>query len=98
MTAATPWSCYMVRCRDGSLYVGVATDLKERVKEHNWGVGAKFTAKRRPVELVWYEKLSGYAAAREREAEIKGWGREKKLKLIEQQERANPSAGRTASG
>ncbi len=82
----------MVRCRDGSLYVGVATDLKERVKEHNWGVGAKFTARRRPVELVWYERLAGYGAARKREAEIKGWGREKKLKLVEQQERANPSA------
>jgi len=46
------WSCYMVRCRDGAYYVGLATNVEERVKEHNWGVGAKFTAKRKPVRLV----------------------------------------------
>jgi predicted GIY-YIG superfamily endonuclease len=51
------WFCYMVRCSDGSFYVGVATDLEARLKEHNWGVGARFTAKRRPVELVWWQEF-----------------------------------------
>ncbi|MBI3406669.1 MAG: GIY-YIG nuclease family protein [Acidobacteria bacterium] len=79
-----PWFCYVVRCKDRSLYVGVATDTDERVKEHNWGVGAKFTAKRRPVKLVWREKFPDQKAAKKRETELKGWRREKKEKLIEE--------------
>jgi putative endonuclease len=84
----------MVRCRDGSLYVGIAADLAERVKEHNWGVGASFTAKRRPVELVWWEEFPSQKAARSRERELKGWRREKKLKLAEG---VNPSAAKSAA-
>jgi len=75
------WFCYMVRCRDGSLYVGIATDVLERVKRHNWGVGPEFTARRRPVELMWSERCGSSEAARRREKEIKGWSREKKLAL-----------------
>ena len=80
--AGVCWFCYMVRCNDGSLYVGVATDVEERVKEHNWGIGAKFTLKRRPVELIWWQEFSNQKAARDRERELKGWRREKKLKLL----------------
>ena len=72
----------MVHCKDGSFYVGMSNDLTERVKEHNWGVKSAYTTKRRPVTLVWYEKQSSREAARKREKEIKGWGREKKLKLV----------------
>jgi putative endonuclease len=72
----------MVRCRDGSLYVGIATEPAERVKEHNWGVGAVFTAKRRPVTLVWFQKYATQDVAHRREVEIKGWSRKKKLELI----------------
>ena len=81
---AKEWFCYMVRCRDGTLYTGVATDPRERVKKHNWAVGAKFTAARRPVELIWSEKFPDYRLARKREAEIKSWARVKKLRLVEQ--------------
>jgi len=71
----------MVRCADDSLYVGIASDVKERVKRHNWGVGPEFTAKRRPVELIWSERCESLPAARRREKEIKGWSRAKKLSL-----------------
>jgi putative endonuclease len=92
------WFCYMVRCRDGSFYVGVATDLAARVKEHNWGVGAKFTARRRPVELIWWQEFPDQKAARGRERELKGWRREKKLNLaLEFASRANPSAAKDAA-
>ena len=77
------WFCYMVRCSDGLLYVGIATDVAERVKRHNWGVGPEFTAKRRPVELIWSERCGSSLAAREREKEIKGWSRKKKLALVQ---------------
>jgi predicted GIY-YIG superfamily endonuclease len=76
------WHCYMVRCRDGSLYVGIATGVEDRVKRHNWGVGPEFTAKRRPVELVWTECCGDSVAARRREKEIKAWSRSKKLALV----------------
>jgi predicted GIY-YIG superfamily endonuclease len=73
----------MVRCRDGSFYVGIANDVEERVKRHNWGVGPGYTAKRRPVELVWSECCGTSEAARRREREVKGWSRKKKSELVE---------------
>jgi len=76
------WFCYMVRCNDGSFYVGIASDVEERVKRHNWGVGPEYTAKRRPVELVWQERCGSCEAARAREKEVKGWGRKKKFELV----------------
>jgi putative endonuclease len=41
-----------VRCCDRSLYCGISNDLPSRLKEHNSGMGAKYTRSRRPVELV----------------------------------------------
>ncbi|MGB7062321.1 MAG: GIY-YIG nuclease family protein [Candidatus Zixiibacteriota bacterium] len=76
------WFVYILRCSDDSYYVGVATDLKDRVKEHNTGQGCAFTKKRRPVELVYAEEQGTYASARKREAQLKGWRREKKEWLI----------------
>ncbi|MHB8756182.1 MAG: GIY-YIG nuclease family protein [Candidatus Acidiferrales bacterium] len=71
----------MLKCCDGSLYVGIANDVAERAKRHNWGVGPTFTAKRRPVELLWTECCGSAQAARRREKDIKGWSRSRKLAL-----------------
>jgi len=89
--------CYLVRCADGSLYVGIATDLEERLREHNAGEGARYTARRKPVELVWSEHNTSRAAARSREAQIKRWSRAKKEALVGgfprlRSGQANPSA------
>ena len=92
------WSYYMVRCSDGSLYVGIATDVEERVKRHNWGMGPGDTAKRRPVELVWSERCGNSEAARRREKEIKGWSRKKKIERLSLGEGVNPSPERRAQG
>ena len=81
------WFCYMVRCSDGSLYVGIAKNVGDRIKRHNWGVGPGFTARRRPVELVWKERCGDSKTARTREREIKGWSRIKKLALINYENR-----------
>ena len=89
-----PWFCYMVRCSDGSLYVGIALDVEDRVKRHNWGVGPRYTASRRPVELLWSECCGDAGAAREKEKAVKVWSREKKLKLAG----ANPSPASRAQG
>ena len=81
MEAGETWFCYMLKCGDGSLYVGIATNVSERVKRHNWGAGPAFTKGRRPVVLIWSECCGSCEAARVREKEIKGWSRGKKLTL-----------------
>lgn len=57
-------------------------DVSARLARHNAGQGAKYTRARRPCELVYVEKHNSEASARRREAEIKGWKREKKQGLI----------------
>ena len=98
MAEESIWFCYMVRCRDGAFYIGIATDIEERVKRHNWGVGPEFTARRRPVELVWSACCGSCEAARKREKEIKGWSRTKKFELVKHRERVNPSPASRAQG
>jgi tRNA/rRNA methyltransferase len=67
------------------------------VKEHNRGVGAGFTEKRRPVELVWSQEFPDQKGATKREREIKGWRREKKEGLIRSQAAGtNPSPAKNA--
>ena len=71
METKKSWFVYMVRCRDGSLYTGIAADVRARVAAHNDGKGAKYTRSRRPVELVYEEAAEGKSAALRRELEIK---------------------------
>ena len=50
------WFVYLVRCRDGSLYTGIARDVNARVAAHNQGRGARYTRGRRPVALLHVER------------------------------------------
>lgn len=75
--------CYIVRCADGTLYTGVTSNLARRLEEHNAGKGARYTARRRPVSMVWNGAFPNRSQAQRREAEIKRWRREKKESLIE---------------
>ena len=66
------WYVYMVCCRDDSLYTGISNNLTRRVEEHNsHKAGAKYTKSRRPVRLVYYEKVASRSEALRREYEIK---------------------------
>jgi len=76
------WHFYMLRCCDGSLYTGIALDPEERAGEHNAGRGAHYTARRRPVELVYSEMCASKSAARRREMQVKAWRAEKKEQLV----------------
>ena len=49
------WHVYIVRCADDTLYTGITVDLEARLRAHNAGIGAKYTARRLPVELVYTE-------------------------------------------
>ncbi len=73
---------YIVHCADGSLYTGYATDLERRVAQHNAGRGAKYTAGRRPVQLVYTEVCKSRGAALAREHELKRLKRDRKEALI----------------
>ena len=73
---------YILRSSDGSLYVGYTRDVNERVKTHNDGRAAAWTACRRPVELAYRESHGEERAAIARERQIKHWTHDKKLALI----------------
>jgi putative endonuclease len=79
---SSPWFFYLVRCRDNSLYAGVTTDLDRRLKEHNIGTGARYTCGRRPVVLIYNEKFDNASRAKTREAQVKGWPKVKKERLV----------------
>ena len=73
---------YLVRCCVQSLYVGLTSDLSFREQAHNDGHGAAYTARRRPVRMVYVEEYSSLLEARRRERQIKGWTTRKKEALI----------------
>jgi len=74
---------YMLRCADGSYYVGSARgDLDHRIAEHNTGALGGYTSSRRPVELVWHQEFEDPHDAVSAERQIKGWSRKKKEALI----------------
>ena len=77
------WKLYILRCRDGSLYTGITTDVQKRFEAHQSGKGAKYTRGRGPLELVYEEDCGDHSAALKRELEIKAMPREEKMKLIE---------------
>jgi putative endonuclease len=68
----------------GVLYVGVTSDLSSRVMQHKSKLIPGFTRKYHVTKLVWFEAHSSIRAAISREKMIKGWGRMKKVKLIEE--------------
>lgn len=76
------WFVYIVRCADRSLYTGVTTDLSRRLRQHNAGTASRYTRSRRPVRLVYQERVKGRGAALKREAGIKRLTRRDKEKLI----------------
>lgn len=74
--------CYLVECVDKTLYCGYTNNIDKRVKTHNLGRGAKYTQKRLPVTLVYFEKFDDKRKAMRREYAIKQLSRDEKLNLI----------------
>jgi len=76
----------MVKCNDGSFYVGSTWNLERRIWQHNEGVaagGAKYTDARRPVVLVYFEEYERISEAYGREKQLQNWSRKKRLALME---------------
>jgi putative endonuclease len=74
---------YILASRSRTIYTGITSSLKKRVREHREGRVPGFTSKYRIHRLVYFESFQDVRAAIGREKEIKGWRREKKLALIE---------------
>lgn len=73
---------YILECNDNTYYTGWTTNLEKRVKNHNEGLGAKYTKARRPVKLVYFEVFESKSDALKREYEIKQYPRLNKQKMI----------------
>ena len=73
----------MASKRNGTLYVGVTSDLPKRVWEHKNNVIPGFTEQHKIHDLVWYEPHETMESAIARERQLKGWHRKWKLQLIE---------------
>src|SRR5947207_10055289 len=70
---------YILRCYDGSYYVGTARgSLESRVAQHNAGTFQGYTASRRPVELIFSQWFDRITDAIENERKVKKWSRAKK--------------------
>lgn len=79
--APRPFSVYLLRCADGTLYAGVTNDLERRLRAHGAG-RVKYTRGRLPVALAWSEPVGDKGAALRREAAIKRLRRAQKEALV----------------
>lgn len=76
---------YIAANHSKTLYVGMTNNLERRMLEHKSGSGSSFTKRYKINQLVYFEDTYSVLAAIEREKQIKGWTRMKKMQLIESQ-------------
>lgn len=75
---------YIIKCKDGSFYTGLTNDLIRRFTEHCDGTYITcYTFKRRPLILKYYETIPFSLEAEQREKQLKGWSRSKKIALMQ---------------
>lgn len=83
------WWVYFVRCADKTLYTGITTEPHRRVRQHNGELtgGARYTASRRPVELVYCEPCKSRSDAAKAEYRLRRLPKQRKQALIERYDR-----------
>ena len=74
---------YILRCADGSYYVGSTRDLDHRLDQHASGRGARYTSRRLPVALVFAQEFERVADAYAMEKRLQGWSRAKREAAID---------------
>lgn len=83
MSEATSYSLYILRCKDGSLYTGIAIDVAKRLREHEDSKrGAKYLRGRGPLQLVFEATLGDRSVATRAEHRVKQLDRPQKEALI----------------
>jgi putative endonuclease len=82
---------YILKCADGSYYVGSTKSLELRLSQHQEGVGAKYTSSRLPIELVYSEEYDRVVDAYNREKQVQNWSRAKREALINERTELLPA-------
>jgi putative endonuclease len=84
--SASQWSVYIIRCGDGSLYTGIATDVERRFSEHSaqGPKAAKYLRGRLPLEVVYRKEIGSRSDASKEELRIKRLGVKGKLALVDE--------------
>ena len=84
VATTTAWFVYVLRCKDGTLYTGIATDVERRLAEHRGpgGRGAKYLRGRQPLELVMSRSVGAREIALRVEHRIKRLARAEKEALL----------------
>lgn len=72
----------MANIKKTTFYIGVTSDLKERVAQHKAGLGSVFTSKYKLHDLVYFERIFDIEQAIKREKQLKSWHRDWKINLI----------------
>jgi putative endonuclease len=81
-TVAQKYHVYLLKCRDGSFYCGIAKDVAARALQHNSGKGSAYVRSRGGGKIVYSERKKSLSSALKREIEIKKLPRGRKLSLI----------------
>lgn len=76
------WYFYIARCKDNSLYTGISSNEKERIKQHNKGQGSRWIKQHGQAKIVHTEEYKSYLEAHRRELQVKKWSRIKKENII----------------
>jgi predicted GIY-YIG superfamily endonuclease len=79
-SVAKPWWLYLLECRGGMVYAGVAVDVVKRFVMHESGKGARFTRANPPLRILAAERFEGRSQAQKAEAKLKGLRKPQKLK------------------
>jgi len=74
---------YILKCADGTYYTGVTSNLEKRFVQHDASNYSGYTITRKPVKLIYSERLNDIRDAILLEKKIKGWSRKKKEALIQ---------------
>jgi putative endonuclease len=77
------WVYILASRKNGTLYVGVTTDIHARIWQHKTGVLEGFTKEHHVTTLVYHEYFQSIRDAITREKVLKGWNRQRKIALIE---------------
>jgi len=91
------WWLYLLGCRDGRTYAGIATDVAARFAAHNSGKGAKFTRSNPPVSVLGTQAFASRSEALKAEAALKQLSRLKKLAWARQHPPTSPANPEQAS-
>ena len=73
---------YILRCRDGSLYTGVAKDVNRRLEQHQAGRASRYTRSRLPVTVVWTRRVRSWSRALREERRIKALRKAEKEAMV----------------